>query len=147
MFHEEFTVGRRFVTGTRTVTAADVRQFAELSGDRNAIHLDDTAARDAGFPGVVAHGALGLSIATGLASGLELTAGTLIALAAITWRFRAPVRPGDRVTLALAVTSTRTTGKPDRGVVVLAAELRNQDGVVVQDGEFVEIVKRRPAHG
>lgn len=143
MLYEEFSAGQRFVTAEREVTDADVRVFADLSGDHNALHKDPAAARAAGFAGTIAHGALGLAVATGLASRLALTEGSLIALAEITWRFRAPLYPGDRVTLHLAVTSTRATSKPDRGVVVLAAELRNQDDLVVQEGEFVEIVKRR----
>ena len=143
MFYEDFTVGQAFRTPGRRVTAEDIRAFAELSGDHNAIHLDDAAARAAGFPGVVAHGALGLALATGLASRLELTAGTLIALAGITWRFRAPVMPGDDIALTLTVKSARATGKPDRGAVTFTAEVRNQAGVLVQEGEFVEVIRCR----
>jgi acyl dehydratase len=147
MHFEEFVEGREFVTAEREVTEADVRAFAGLSGDRNPIHLDPAAAVQAGFDGPVAHGVLGLAVATGLANQLELTRGTLVALVGVTWRFRGPIRYGDRVRLHLRVALRRATGNPARGLVTLAAELRNQQGVVVQEGDFVELITRRTQAG
>jgi acyl dehydratase len=143
MYYEDFEDGKAFETGERLVSEADVRAFAELSGDRNPIHLDPAAAVQAGFDGPVAHGALGLAVATGLANQLALTRGTLVALVGVSWRFRGPIRYGDRVRLTLRVASRRATGNPARGLVVLGAELRNQRGEVVQEGEFVELIARR----
>ncbi len=147
LYYEDLAPGTAYVSRVRVLTRADVREFADLSGDRNPIHLDDDAARAAGFEAAVAHGVLGLAVASGLASELEITRGTLIALTGISWRFRAPVHADDRVVLHLSVASRRATTRPDRGLVTLAAELRNQDGVVVQEGEFVELVRRRPPAG
>lgn len=153
LYYEDFDVGREFVSGSRLVTEQDIVTFADWSGDRNPIHLDGSAARAAGFKGAVAHGVLGLALATGLASQMQLTRGSLVALAGITWRFTAPVYPGDHLTLHLRVASRRTIKKPGTGLVTLAAELRNQEGDVVQEGEFVELIRRRPesedagAHG
>jgi len=144
LFYEDFEVGREFVSGSRAVTEADVVTFAGLSGDRNPIHLDSTAASAAGFHAPVAHGVLGLALATGLASRLELTRGSLVALVGVTWRFSAPVYPGDQLVLHLRVASRKTTARPGRGLVTLAAQLRNQRDEVVQEGEFVELVKQRP---
>lgn len=143
MYFEDFVDAGEFVTAARLVTGADVRAFAELSGDWNPIHLDPAAARHAGFEGPIAHGALGLSVATGLANQLALTRGTLVALVGLSWRFRGPIYHGDQVTLHLRVSAKRATGNPARGLVTLAAELRNQSGEVVQDGEFVELIARR----
>jgi len=147
MYFEDFEEGREFVTGGRLVTEADVRAFAELSGDRNPIHLDPAAAVQAGFDGPVAHGALGLAVATGLANQLGLTRGTLVALLGVTWRFRAPIHYGDTVRLHLRVAAPRATRHPARGLVTLAAELKNQDEEVVQEGEFVELITRRSHPG
>ncbi|TFG46095.1 MAG: dehydratase [Gemmatimonadales bacterium] len=144
MYYEDFEDAGEFVTASRPVTEADVRAFAEVSGDRNPIHLDREAAVRAGFEGPIAHGALGLSVATGLANQLELTRGTLVALVGVTWRFRGAIYYGDQVTLHLRVASRRATGSPTRGLVTLAAELKNQRGEVVQDGEFIELIARRP---
>ena len=144
MYYEEFEEGLTFTTAERTVTEGDVRAFAELSGDRNPIHLDPAAAVRAGFDQPVAHGALGLAVATGLANQLGLTRGTLVALVGVAWRFRAPIHYGDTVRLHLRVASRRATGNSARGVVTLAVELRNQRDEVAQEGEFVELVARKP---
>jgi acyl dehydratase len=143
LYYEDFEEAGAFVTAARTIEEADVRAFAEVSGDRNPIHLDADAARRAGFDGPIAHGALGLSVATGLANQLELTRGTLVALVGVSWRFRGAIYYGDAVTLHLRVASRRATGNPTRGLVTLAAELKNQRGEVVQEGEFVELIVRR----
>jgi acyl dehydratase len=143
LYYEDLEVGRTFVSDSRRVTGGDLTGFADWSGDRNPIHLDPVAARDAGFEDVVAHGALGLALALGLASQMELTRGSLVALAGINWHFEAPVYPGDELVLHFKVAARRLSSKPGRGVVTLAAELRNQREDVVQKGEFVEVVKLR----
>jgi acyl dehydratase len=143
LYYEDLEEGRAFVSGSRRVTEADLTSFADWSGDRNPIHLDPAAARAAGFDNVVAHGVLGLALALGLASRMELTRGSLVALAGVNWRFEAPVYPGDNLVLHFRVASRRISSKPGRGVVTLAAELRNQRDEVVQKGEFVEVVKLR----
>jgi acyl dehydratase len=143
LYYEDFEVGREFLTGPRTVTAADIRAFADVSGDHNPIHLDPAAARAAGFDVPVAHGVFGLAAATGLANQLELTRGTLVALVGVSWKFKRPVADGDTLTVRLRVASRRGTDKPDRGLVTLAAQMTNQRKEIVQEGEFVELVRRR----
>ncbi len=140
---EDFTPGRRFTTGARVVTQADVEAFAEVSGDRNPLHLDEEAGRASAFGRRVAHGALGLSVATGLMNQRRLTAGTLVALLGVRWDFRRPLFPGTKVTLELEVASRRPTSKADRGVVALAARLLSGGGELLQEGELRVLVLRR----
>jgi acyl dehydratase len=140
MYFEDFEDAGEFVTAARLLAEADVRAFAELSGDRNPIHLDPAAARQAGFAGPIAHGALGLSV-RGWPTSWHSPAGP-----SSPWSACLGSRPdlyGDQVTLHLRVSAKRATGNPARGLVTLAAELRNQSGEVVQDGEFVELIARR----
>lgn len=142
---EQFEEGREFDCGERGVGDPEIRAFAELSGDRNPLHLDDDYARDTPFGGRVAHGALGIAIATGLMAQSGITAGTLVALLGIDWRFVAPIRPGDRLHLTLRVAARRDLPGRDRGVVKFVAELVNQDAALVQSGEIVELIRRDPA--
>ena len=142
---EEFEEGRTFDCGERTVGDAEIVAFAELSGDRNPLHLDEEYARGTPFGGRVAHGALGIAVATGLMARTGVTAGTLVALLGLDWRFVAPIRPGDRLRLTLRVAGRRELPGRDRGVVKLVAELVNQHGALVQSGEIVELIRRRPA--
>jgi acyl dehydratase len=143
LYFEDFAPGRAFETADRTVTEADVQAFAELSGDRHPIHLDPAFAALTPFGQPVAHGMLGLAVATGLVSALGLTRGTLVALVGVSWKFRRPVFYGDVVRVRVWVASRRESSRADRGLVTLAAELLNQRGDVVQEGELVELVKRR----
>lgn len=143
LYYEDFEVGREYLTASRTVSEADVRAFAALSGDANPIHLDRAVAALTPFGEPVAHGALGLAVAAGLVSGLELTRGTLVALVGASWRFLDAVRYGDSVTARLRIATKRETRARDRGLVTFAVELVNQRGEVVQAGELVELVRRR----
>lgn len=143
LYFEDFTPGRTFQTGSRAVSAKDISAFAEVSGDRNPLHLDAAFARRTHFGGPIAHGALGIAIATGLLSQAGLTTGTLIALVAIEWQFKAPVRPGDVLTMKLTVAEQRPTRQPDRGVVRFNAALVNQGGEVVQEGTLTEVIRKK----
>ncbi len=140
---EDFVPGRVFEGGERTVSAADIAAFAALSGDHNRLHLDEDYARSTPFGGCIAHGVLGLAVATGLLAQLGLTEGTLVALVGVSWRFVAPIRPGDRLGLRVRVAAARELPGRDRGLVTFTAGLANQDGAVVQEGELVELIRRR----
>ena len=67
-YFEDFTRGERIVTASRTVTESDVLSFAGLTADYNPIHTDAVLAATTPFGQRVAHGALGLSLAIGLAA-------------------------------------------------------------------------------
>ena len=142
LYYEDFDEGRTFETGSRVVTESDIEAFAEVSGDRNPLHLDAGVAAASLFGGRVAHGALGLAVATGLLNARGLTRGTLVAFLGLSWDFVAPLFPGTEVTLALEVASRRPTSRADRGLVVLRAELVGA-GEVLQRGELKLLVRRR----
>ncbi|MBP7588028.1 MAG: MaoC family dehydratase N-terminal domain-containing protein [Thermoanaerobaculia bacterium] len=141
-YYEELPEGREFACGEREIGDAEIAAFAELSGDRNPLHLDEEYARGTAFGGRVAHGALGIAVATGLMAQSGLTAGTLVALLGLDWRFVAPIRPGDRLSLKLRVAARRDLPGRDRGVVKFVAELVNQRGELAQSGEIVELIRR-----
>ncbi len=143
LFFEDFTPGRQFETPGRTVSDEDVATFAAVSGDRNPLHTDEAYARTTPFGGRIAHGALGLAVATGLFSQLGITSGTLVALVGVEWNFRAPIRPGDTVRLRLRVAEQRPLERRDRGLVRFAAELVNQSDEVVQEGVLTELVRTK----
>lgn len=88
-------MGFGFETASRTVTEADLAAFTEVSGDFNPLHTDAEFAAGTIYAERIAHGALVLSLATGLRQGTGLFDGTLMGLLEIrSWRFRAPVRRG-----------------------------------------------------
>ena len=99
----EFKLGQRFETPGRTITEADIAGFAGITGDYNPVHTDETFARATGFGSRIAHGPMGIGIAFGLASRLDLIDGTVVALLGVTWDFRVPMRPGDTIRALIEV--------------------------------------------
>ena len=79
----------------KQVTDEDIEMFAQVSTDRNPVHLDDDYARDTIFEGRIAHGML----TAGLISAVigEQLPGHGTVYMGQTLKFLAPVRPGDRV--------------------------------------------------
>jgi 3-hydroxybutyryl-CoA dehydratase len=132
---DQIEEGRTYTTARRTVTDADIANFAGLSGDFNPLHMDDVFAKDATPYGRrVAHGLVGLSIGTGLRS--EMDDWYVLGWLEVQRRFEAPVFPGDTIHIEAEVKSKRRSrSKPDRGIVVLTIRLVNQTGAVVQSGE------------
>jgi acyl dehydratase len=144
LFFEDVEVGFRFETPRRTVTEADLVAFAGVSGDFNPLHTDSTFAAESIYGERIAHGALVVSLATGLRQRAGLFDGTLMGLLEIrNWRFSAPVRIGDTIRVVNEVTALEETSKPDRGIMVQWIEVLNQDDTVVQSGEFVMLLRRR----
>jgi acyl dehydratase len=78
----------------RLVTREDIAAYAEASGDRNLLHLDDTFARSVGFPGVIAHGMFTMGHMT---AAVVAWAGDPSAVLEVSAQFRAPVFPGDTI--------------------------------------------------
>ena len=129
-----------YETAGVTVTEAHVVGFAGLSGDLFDVHMDDQFAREAGFPGRIAHGLLGLALADGLKTRCKIH---LKGIATLNWNwsFRAPVMIGDRIHVRITFKAKRATKRSDRGIVTLGMEVVNQDGFVVQDGESLLLMR------
>lgn len=145
LYFEDFQVGARFETASKLVDDEAVHAFADVSGDRNPLHLDEAYAKAGPFGERVAHGVLGLAVATGLLNRARLTRGTLLALLGLEWDFLRPVRLGTAVTARIEVESARPTSKPGRGLVVLALSLVDTQGMELQRGKLKMLVRRRPA--
>lgn len=144
LFFEDFTVGRVFLTPRRTITEADIHAFAGLSGDFNPLHTDAVFAAGTPFGRPIAHGLLGLSIATGLQSRLGVIDGTALAFLECRWKFTKPTYAGDTLRARGEVSGARrSVSHPDRGIVVLEVSLMNQDGEEVQRGSWTFMVRSR----
>lgn len=139
---DQFEVGEVITTARRTITEADIVNFAGLSGDFNPLHTDEEFAKTTPFGKRIAHGMLVASIATGLANQLGVFEGTTIALLEQTVRYRGAVFPGDTVHLELRVAEKKESSKPDRGVVTFEAAVKNQQGETVIEGQWVLLMRR-----
>jgi acyl dehydratase len=141
---EDFVEGQVDISRARTVTETDVVTYTWLSGDTNPMHTDAVHAAQSPLGQRIAHGTLGMSIATGLSASLGYLDGSAIAALGVDeWKFLKPILFGDTVHLRATVVSARTTSKPDRGVLVRKMELLNQRGDVVQAGLMTTMVLTR----
>lgn len=141
LFFEDLVEGQAYLSGGRTVTEADVVGFAGLSGDFNPIHLDRESTKSGIFGQRVAHGILGIAMATGLLDSLGLFKKSMGAMLSIDdWRFVAPIFINDTIRLELTIESKRLTSKADSGVVRRRLRLINQTDDVVQEGVITVLV-------
>ena len=146
LYFEEFEVGQSIISPGRTITEADVVGFAALSGDWNAMHTDAEYSSDHPFGQRVAHGLLGLSIASGLAMRLGILEETALAFREIgSWKFSLPIFFGDTIRVQVTVTGTKAMRRIGGGLVTLKVEILNQDDKVVQRGTWGVLVIGREA--
>ena len=126
MFWEEWEIGAEFQTASRTITEADVVNFAGISGDYNPLHIDEEFCKQTQFGTRIAHGPLVYSIAAGLLFQLHLYDDTLIAFLGFdSLKFTLPVKIGDTVRVRVEVLEKRETSKPDRGVMKRLLQVLN----------------------
>jgi 3-hydroxybutyryl-CoA dehydratase len=136
LYLEDLEIGRT-AERKNTVTDADIRAFAEVSGDRNPLHLDEEFALSTAFKGRIAHGMLsGAYISAALAGELPGAGSVYLSQ---TLNFKRPVRIGDEVTTRIVIKEIDT--KRARITIATACYVR---GKVATDGEATVMVPRRP---
>ena len=142
-YFEEFEIGQEIVTPGRTITEADIVNFATLTGDSNPMHTDAEYAKTTMFGERVAHGMLGLSYAVGLAWQLGFMEGTVIAFLGIEWKFKAPVKIGDTIQVVAKVKQKKELKAAGGGMVVLEGRVLNQRDEVTMQGAWSVLMKSR----
>ena len=147
LYLEDIFVGQRFVTGTHTLTAEAIKSFAR-DFDPQPFHTDEEAAKDTFFGGLAASGwhTAAVTMSLLVKSGMPIAGGLIGASCEIAWP--RPTRPDDVLQVeseVLAVNPSRS--KPDRGMITLKSETKNQKGEVVQLFIVKLLVWRRPEYG
>ena len=145
LYLEDLSPGDRFTSGEHALDAAQIVEFAQRF-DPQPFHLDEEAAKGTFFKGLAASGWHTASITMRLLvqSGLPLADGVIGSGGEIQWP--RPTRPGDVLYVeseVLEVTPSRS--RPERGMVVVRSETRNQHGEVLQRLTTRLVVSRRPA--
>ncbi len=116
---------------SKKITDQLIRQFADVSGDYNPIHLEEDFAKDTRFGKRIAHGMLTASfISTLLGHGLSVRK---IVYLGQTLKFKHPAFIGDTVTAIGTIKSIRE----DKPVVTIETTCENQDNVTLIEGEAV----------
>lgn len=144
LYFDDLQVGQRFVSGTHALDEAQIVAFAR-EYDPQPFHVDDEAAKATLFGGLSASGwhTAAISMRLLVQSGAPIAGGIIGSGGELIWP--RPTRPGDVlhvVSEVLEVTPSRS--RPERGMVVLRNETRNQNDEVVQSFTAKLVVPRRP---
>ena len=123
---EDLRVGMS-ATFSKTITEADIVLFAGVSGDINALHINEEYAATTAFKGRIAHGMLSASVISAAVANRLPGPGTIYLNQHL--NFLKPVRPGDTVH---ATVSVREIGERGRAVLDTVCTVK---GVKVIDGE------------
>lgn len=142
-YFEDFEIGQKVITAGRTITEGDIVRFAGLSGDFNQIHTDAAYAAQDTFGQRVAHGLLIQSIASGLAVQTGFIEGTVLAFRELTCKFSHPIFISDTIHVELDVSEKKALPRLGGGNVILKYSVLNQEGQVVQRGNWTMLVKSR----
>lgn len=130
---EGVSIGDR-VSFTKRISDDDVRQFAQLSGDTNRLHLDDEFAEDTRFGRRIAHGTLVSGL---ISSALARLPGLTVYLSQ-ELSFKGPAEIGDTLTAVVEVLEDLGGGR-----YRLSTEVLDADEVIV-DGEAVVLIDSLP---
>ena len=145
LYFEEFSVGQKVTTAGRTLGEGDIFNFAGLTGDFNEIHTNAEFSKGTQFGQRIAHGLLGLSIATGLIMRTGLLEGTVLAFREINeWRFVKPFFIGDTVRAELTVTETKALPRIGGGSLIASIAVTNQTNEICQRGTLNLLVLSKP---
>ena len=143
LYLDDFQVGQRFQSGTASVDEEQIRTFAQQF-DPQPFHLDAAAGKSSFFGGLVASGwhTAAITMRLLVESGLPISSGIIGAGGEITWP--SPVRPGATLHVESEILEVRPSrSRPDRGIVTVRSETRNQVSVVVQVLVAKLVVPRR----
>jgi acyl dehydratase len=114
---------------TREVLKKDIEMFTAISGDRNPLHYDAELATATKFGGIIVQGGVTSAILNAVVA--EKLPGPGTVFLHVDWKFKAPVKPGDRITGTVEVIKVRT----DKPITELKTTVWRDDSIVALEGE------------
>lgn len=144
-YFEDVEIGQTLVTRGRTITEADIVQFAALTGDYNPMHTDAEYMKTHPMGQRVAHGMLTLSYAVGQLYQLGFMERTVLAFRGLEMKFSLPVFIGDTIRVRLTITGKKEARRLGGGLITAEVRIVNQQGKTVQSGTMELLLASRPA--
>ncbi|MCS6769366.1 MAG: MaoC/PaaZ C-terminal domain-containing protein [Candidatus Caldarchaeum sp.] len=145
MFFEEFQLGQEFKASTRTITTTDVELFTSLTWAVNPLFLDDSFARQRGYPAKLVPGALVISYVIGLLYQTSIFEHITALVGIDKLGFKSSTHPGDVITARALVVEKKETRSADRGLVKFSVECLNLTrNTKAFEAEMVFLMLRKP---
>jgi len=146
MYFEDVEIGQEAESVGRTITEADIVNFACMTGDFNTIHTDAEYAKTVNGERV-AHGLLAYAVACGLYTRTAYNLAIMKSLKVMTgvdMKFKKPVHIGDTIHVVQKVVDKQDPRpESDCGKVTFAREVINQNGEVVTVATLSQLIKKR----
>lgn len=145
LYFDDLLVGQRFISATHALDAAQIVAFARVF-DPQAFHVDDAAARETLFGGLAASGwhTAAISMRLFVSSGPPMAGGIIGSGGELVWP--RPTYPGDILRVESEILElVPSRSRPERGMVVIRNETRNQRDEIVQVFTPKLVVPRRLA--
>lgn len=121
-YFDDFEMGEKIVTKSRSITEADIVLFSAFSGDWHQLHTDIEFAKKGPFGERIAHGFLVLAVASGLMPLGEMAVLAFYGMDKV--RFVGPTKIGDTIHVEMEVLEKQE--KEKGGVVSFKSSIRNQ---------------------
>ncbi len=143
-YFDDFQMGDQFASGGITITESQILDFA-LRFDPQPFHIDKEAAVDSPYCGLIASGFHTLSLAFRAFYDADVIKRCSLGSPGLDeLRWLKPVRPGDTLRVEGEVKNTRASkSQPDRGILHMAYEVKNQTGEIVMTFTAIHILRRR----
>lgn len=144
LYFDDMAVGRRFKSGEHAMDAEQIIAFARQF-DPQPFHMDDAAAKGSLFGGLAASGwhTAAITMRLQVTTGLPVAGGIIGASGDVAWP--RPTRPTDVLHVVSEVMeATPSKSRPDRGMVTIRSETRNQNDEVLQVPTVRIVVPRKP---
>jgi len=145
-YFEDFTVGERIPTYSRTITEGEIAQFCSFVGYHVPLFIDEEYARKTPYGGRIAPSSLIMSVSTGMTESLFRY--NMVALVAVErGRFHRPLKPGDTIRTEVLVIDKKDSRQADRGIVTFRDQVFNQREEMIFEIDKIALIKRRPEPG
>lgn len=145
-YFDDFTVGERIPTYTRTITEGEIALFCSFVGYHVPLFIDEEYARQTPYGGRIAPSSLIMSVSTGMTESL-FRANMVGLIAVERGRFYLPLRAGDTIRTEVLVVDKKPSRKEDRGVVTFRDQVFNQRGELIFEIDKIALIKRVAAAG
>ncbi len=144
---EEFESGQTYLTDKRTITESDHVNFTTSFGFYEPLFMDQVyVTTQTPYKGRIVPGAMTFSIAEGLSILTGILHTTGLAFLGVELNVVKPVFIHDTLFVEITVLEKRETGKPDRGIVTFAHQVKNQNGELVMEYTIKRMLRRMLGH-